>query len=502
MNITTLLEMAADGFPDRIALGGRSNRLTYAELLQSSLAAAGIIRDAGAKHIALLDANSAAAPIALFGAAYAGVPYVPLNYRLTDDELHALASRVVPAILVGGDDTLGRLRIPDGICAIDRTAFLGSLANEPDAQPTPSDDESLTAVHLFTSGTTGTPKAAILRHANLMSYILGTVEFASADEADATLISVPPYHIAGISVLLSSVYAGRRMVMLDSFDASEWLRTCEAERITYAFVVPTMLARIIDVLAESAGRYDLSALRAITFGGGRMPLAVISKAMELLPNVDFTNAYGLTETSSTICLLRPDDHRAAVQSEDPVVRRRLASVGRPTGAIELEIRDDNARALPPGALGQVHVRGGQVAGEYLGVGSTLDDDGWFATRDRGYLDEGGFLFLDGRADDVIVRGGENISPGEVEETLLLHPAVLDATVIAVPDDHWGEAVGAAIVLRDGKSASAADLQIWVRDRLRSSRVPTIIQFRSELPYNEVGKILRRVIRDEFKDLKR
>ena len=445
----------------------------------------------------LLDVNSVAIPIALFAAARAEIPYVPLNYRLTNFELDALARRVTPSILIANAETLERVQLPTGIKAIKRGAFLVSARDGHASHHEPSGDEGLVAVQLFTSGTTGTPKAAILRHGNLMSYILGTVEFASADEDEATLITVPPYHIAGISAVLSSIYSCRRMVMLESFDARTWLDACQAERITQAFVVPTMLARIVDEMAGNPMRWDLAALRALAFGGGKMPIPVIAKAMELLPDVDFTNAYGLTETSSTICLLDPDDHRRAMSSGAPEIRRRLGSVGKPIEAVELAIRDDSGNFLPAGSPGHVFVRGAQVSGEYLGLGSALDEGGWFSTRDRGYLDAEGFLFLDGRADDVIVRGGENISPGEIEEILLTHPGVIDAAVVAVPDEEWGENVGAAIVVRAGANVSATELQSWVRDRLRSSRVPSRIEFRTELPYNELGKILRRVIRDEL-----
>jgi len=184
-------------------------------------------------------------------------------------------------------------------------------------------------------------------------------------------------------------------------------------------------------------------------------------------------------------------------STDPNVQKRLTSVGKATGAVEIEIRDDSGARLGPNQAGNVFVRGGQVSGEYVQQGSLLDADGWFSTRDRGYLDEDGFVFLEGRADDVIVRGGENISPGEIEDVLVTHPAVADAAVVAVPDEQWGEGVGAAIVLKPGARASAAELQELVKGRLRSSRVPQTIVFRESLPYNETGKVLRRVIRQEF-----
>ncbi|HEY3700609.1 MAG TPA: fatty acid--CoA ligase family protein, partial [Spongiibacteraceae bacterium] len=353
------------------------------------------------------------------------------------------------------------------------------------------------AIQLFTSGTTGKPKAAVLRHENLMSYILGTVEFAAADDNDAILIAVPPYHIAGISAVLSSTYACRRMVQLPNFDATEWLRLCRTENISNAFLVPTMLTRIVDQF-EREGEQSFPALRSIAYGGGKMPLSVIERAMKLFPGVDFTNAYGLTETSSTICLLDPQDHRESAASADLLIRKRLSSVGKPLGTIELQIRGDNGEALAAEQAGDVYVRGGQVAGEYLGVGSLLDAHGWFPTRDRGYLDVGGYLFLEGRADDVIVRGGENISPGEIEDVLLEHPAVMDVAVVAMPSEQWGEAVAAAVVCNDSP-VSVEDLQQWVKARLRSSRVPETIVFKKQLPYNEMGKILRRVVKQEFLD---
>jgi acyl-CoA synthetase (AMP-forming)/AMP-acid ligase II len=186
-----------------------------------------------------------------------------------------------------------------------------------------------------------------------------------------------------------------------------------------------------------------------------MPLAVIERALRVFPGVDFTNAYGLTETSATVCLLSPDDHRTAVASNDPQVRRRLGSVGKPLAAVQVQVRDAAGAVLAHQQSGMVFVRGAQVAGEYRGVGSLLDAAGWFATQDRGWVDAEGYLFLEGRADDLIVRGGENISPGEIEEALLAHPAVADAVVVAVPSDQWGEAVGAVVVVRSGATTSAA-----------------------------------------------
>jgi fatty-acyl-CoA synthase len=305
---------------------------------------------------------------------------------------------------------------------------------------------------------------------------------------------VPPYHIAGVATILSNTYAGRRMVYLPQFDAKQWVHVAEQEGITHAMVVPTMLGRILDAIEEQGAA--LPALRHLSYGGGRMPVPTVERAMQLLPHVGFVNAYGLTETSSTIAVLGPDEHRVAYASDDPTVRARLGSVGRPLPTLELEIRDLMGNPLPVCETGEIHVRGEQVAGEYHGR-SALITDGWFPTNDGGRLDDAGFLFVEGRLDDVIVRGGENLSPGEIEDVLLDHPAVAEAAVVGVPDDEWGEAVAAAVVLEPVGIVSEDELQEWVRARLRSARVPVIVEFRAALPFNETGKLLRRVLREEL-----
>lgn len=257
-----------------------------------------------------------------------------------------------------------------------------------------------------------------------------------------------------------------------------------------------MLARIIEALTGQSSA-DMPHLSSLSYGGGKMPLSVLEKAMALFPDTDFTNAYGLTETSSTITVLGPDEHREAVASEDDYARRRLVSVGVPLPGMEIEIRDDDGEVLAADESGEIFVRGEQVSGEYKGLGDQTDENGWFPTRDRGHTDTEGFLFLEGRADDVIVRGGENLSPGEIEDVLLEHEAVADAAIFGIPDEQWGEAVALAVVLKKESQASEEDLRTWVRDRMRSSRVPQVIRFKDELPYNATGKLLRREIKSEF-----
>jgi fatty-acyl-CoA synthase len=261
-----------------------------------------------------------------------------------------------------------------------------------------------------------------------------------------------------------------------------------------------MLGRILEVLVERDEQ--LPALRHLSYGGGRMPMTLVERALEQLPHVGLVNAYGLTETSSTIAVLGPDDHREAIGSTEPHVRHRLGSVGRPLPNLEVEIRDHNGAPVEAGTHGEIWVRGDQVSGEYLGRAAAVSGDGWLATNDGGWLDEAGYLFVEGRLDDVIVRGGENLSPGEIEEVLLLHPAVADVAVFGVPDEEWGEAVAAVVVLvgsddSDAPDVNEADLRAWVAERLRSTRAPERIEFRTELPYSQTGKLLRRVLKAEL-----
>jgi acyl-CoA synthetase (AMP-forming)/AMP-acid ligase II len=490
-----LLQMAADGMADRVLIGGRDDGLTTAELAARARRAGTLLAGWHGDRVVLVDLNSEAVPILLLGSGLAGKPFVPVNYRLSDDKLRELVVLTAPATVVVGEGVAERLGPIDGIEVRTTADLLAAVTDEslPEVDPYSIDPEAI-AVLLYTSGTTGDPKAAVLRQQNLASYVLSTVEFAGSDVDEAAIVSVPPYHIAGISAVLSSLYSGRRVVYLRAFDAAQWVDAVESERITHAMVVPTMLGRILDEVDGDAAR--LRSLRALSYGGGPMPAPVIERAMAALPNVSFVNAYGLTETSSTIALLGPEDHRAAFASDDPDVRARLGSVGRPLPSLEVSIRGPEGEPVAPGERGEIWVRGEQVSGEYLGVGDGLDD-GWFATRDAGHLDDEGYLFVHGRLDDVIVRGGENLSPGEIEGVLLDHPAVEAAAVVGIPDTEWGEAVVAAVVLAPGCEVDEDELRAFVRSQLRSTKTPERIDIRAELPFNETGKLLRRVLRDEL-----
>ncbi|MGV9862281.1 class I adenylate-forming enzyme family protein [Rhodococcus koreensis] len=489
MNVAMLLNMAVSMWPNECAAVEHSSkirRVTFSELARIAVGGARLVADRASDAVLYVGVNGVALPTALFAAANAGVPFVPLNYRLADDKLSDLIDRFDSPLIIADDSA--RIRSSGAIFSPDHWLVAAGEAEpleERDADP------DAIAVLLYTSGTTAAPKAAVLRNRHLVSYILGTVEFGSGGPEQANLVSVPPYHIAAVANLLSNLYAGRRLVYLDKFDPEIWLDMADSEAVTHSMVVPTMLARICDYLRE----HDQKAppILSISYGGARMPVSVLEGALELFPETGFVNAYGLTETASTIALLGPDDHRTASNSDDPAVRARLGSAGKPVPGVDLGVFHEDGTPCAPNERGELRVKGPQVSGEYLGRASVLSDDGWFHTRDQAYLDGDGYLFIEGRMDDTIIRGGENIAPAEIEETIVAHPSVADAGVVGVADEEWGQRIVAHVVTYPNESVTEDDVREWVRSQLRSSKTPDDVVFRGELPRTDTGKLMRRML---------
>jgi acyl-CoA synthetase (AMP-forming)/AMP-acid ligase II len=480
--------MAVSGHPERIALVDGDSRLTIAELNELADGGAGVIVASGAEHVVYVGSGGVMQPLLIFASARASRAYTPINYRLSAEGVHELIGRL-PDPLVIVDE---RYRDMIGDSAKRVLSSKEFLAAARIAEPAVefADPDSV-AIVLFTSGTTSKPKAVELSHANLTSYITGTVEFDSADDTDAALICVPPYHIAGVNAAMSNLYAGRKMVYLNNFDAHDWVRLVADEKVTTATVVPTMLDRIVAELEREP--VELSTLRILAYGGSKVALPLVRKVLELLPHVGFVNAYGLTETSSTIAVLTPEDHRDAHGNPDEASAKRLGSVGQPVPGVEVQIRADDGKVLGPGESGELFVRGEQVSGKYTGIGSVLDDQGWFPTKDIAMLDDAGYLFISGRSDDTIIRGGENIAPAELEDVLVEHPHVHEVAVVGVEDAQWGQAIVAVVVPAAGVDPDADELREHVRKFLRGSRTPDRVVFRDELPTNATGKLLRREI---------
>lgn len=484
MGIELVLDMAVSAHPDRLAVGRTEGGITYRELSDLADGGAAVLTSSNAEHLVFVGVNGPALPVLTFSAARAGIPLVPLNYRLSRQQLGELINQLRNPLVVADDAYLDAVGgTSPAVWSTEQ--FIQSARDTEAASPIPVSDEA-TAIVLFTSGTTSAPKGVLLRHQHLLSYVMQTVEFGCAEERHAALVSTPPYHIAGMGAVLSNIYSGRRMVHLPNFSPEGWLELVRSQAVTSAMVVPTMLARVIEHLDGAPS--DTPALESLAYGGARMPTPVLEAALSAFPDTGFVNAYGLTETSSTIAVLGPEDHREAWAT--PELRHRLGSAGRIVPGMEAQIRDEGGTVLNEGLTGLLWVRGAQVSGEYMGKGSVLDRDGWFPTQDRARIDDG-FLFIEGRADDTIIRGGENIAPAEIEDVLVRHPEVREVAVIGVPDDEWGEIICAAIVSVGNSNPDPDEIRAFCRSHLRGSRTPDTIVFLPELPRTTTGKVVRR-----------
>jgi acyl-CoA synthetase (AMP-forming)/AMP-acid ligase II len=275
----------------------------------------------------------------------------------------------------------------------------------------------------------------------------------------------------------------------------------ETEKTSRAMLVPTMLKRVID--HPEFDKHDLSSLRVITYGAAPMPFEVIKKAIEVMPNVRFINAFGQTETASTITMLGPEDHviSGSPAEKEKKLKRLASSIGRPMPDIEVRIIDEEGKELPQGEVGEIVARGPRVMAGYWKddekTAKAFTKDGWLHTKDTGYMDDEGYIYLAGRADDMIIRGGENISPEEVENALYSYPKVEEAAVIGVPDPEWGQEVMAVVVLKKGETATPEEIMESSRKKLSSFKKPTHVVFVDELPRNPMGKVLKRLLREKY-----
>jgi acyl-CoA synthetase (AMP-forming)/AMP-acid ligase II len=297
--------------------------------------------------------------------------------------------------------------------------------------------------------------------------------------------------------MMLAPYAGRKLVILPQFTPEGWLEAASREKVTISFLVPTMLKRIME--HPDFERYDLSALKSITYGAAPMPYEVVRKAVDVFPHVDLNNAYGQTESTSTLTFLGPDDHKIAGLSGAELEQKlhRLRSVGRPRDDVAIFIMDSQNNILAPNQEGEICVASARnMAGYYGNEEATSDaiQDGILHTGDVGYLDDDNYLFITGRKKDLIIRGGENISTGEIEAVLMDHDDIDDAAVIGVPDVEWGEVIKAIVVLRPGARLSFDEIVAYCKSRLASYKAPAYIAFETELPRNAMGKVLKTELR--------
>ena len=364
----------------------------------------------------------------------------------------------------------------------------------PDESEAEVDDQE-TSVLMYTSGTTSLPKGVMLSFHDFTAYVTANVEMADGTDRGTALVCVPFYHIAGTTAMMTSIWTGRRMIVMPQFEAKTWLNLVEQEQVTHAFVVPTMMKQLLD--EPGFAKTDLSSLQNLAYGGAAMPLPVIRKAIAAFPKtVGFVNAYGQTETTSSLTVLGPDDHRLEGNPEQVELKlKRLNSIGKPLPDVEVMVRDEYSNRLHPGQVGEIVIRTPRIMKGYAGrADDNALSDGWRATGDLGWVDDDGYVFFAGRKDDMIIRGGENIAPAEVESVLMSHPAIEEAAVVGEPSEEWGQILKAFVVARPGQDISSDDLKAFCTSRLASFKRPELYEFLPELPKNALGKILRKDLR--------
>ena len=337
-----------------------------------------------------------------------------------------------------------------------------------------------TAALLFTAGTTGQPKAVPLTHNSFTSFMLSSVEPPDPDAEERMLLTLPLYHVAGLQSALAGVYGGRTIVIQRQFEPREWLALVQNERVQRALVVPTMLKQLID--HPGFGDYDLSSLEVLTYGGASMPPVVLERAIAALPHVHLINAFGQTETGSTIAMVPPEDHVLEGAPEVVALRRKhLTSIGRPLPDVEVRVVDEQGRELPVGETGELAARGPRLMRGYWQADAEALSGGWLRLGDLGYIDEDGYIYLQGRAKDFIKRGGEMVSPEEVENVLYLHIGVDECAVVGVPDETWGERVVAVVVAKPDAAPTEDALLDLATERLARFKRPEQVVFVDALP---------------------
>jgi acyl-CoA synthetase (AMP-forming)/AMP-acid ligase II len=374
-------------------------------------------------------------------------------------------------------------------------AYEGLIAEFPIEVPQIRIDDDEIAVQMYTSGTTGKPKGVMLTHKNLISMYMSRIIDFKLDKDDIFLSSIPYFH-TGAEYALITLYIGGTLVIQRSFDPGSFLDAIEKEKVTVTGGVPAMINFLLQHMEKHPGNYNFSSLRIFAYGASPMPVTLVKKTIETF-KCDIYQSYGLTEASPGVSILRPEDHIV----EGPGVNtKRLASCGKEIFNVEARVVNKQAIDVEPGKVGEIIVRGDNVMKGYWKLPRETEEairDGWLHTGDIATIDEEGYIFIVDRKKDMIISGGENIYPREVEEVLYTHPSVLDAAVIGVPDAQWGETVKAFVVLKEGHKASEQDIIDFCKENMASYKKPKSVEFADSLPRNPIGKVLKKELREKY-----
>lgn len=492
--------------PEAAALVMRGRGRSWRELdarvdrLAGAFAAAGLVPG---DRVAVLLGNCPEYLEIYLGAARAGVAAVPLNYRLTPPELARILEHAEPALFIVGAEYLDCARALEPLYPpLERRWLVGGgelagargyeamLAEAPAGPVEAPGDEQDTFAVFYTSGTTGAPKGAMVSHRNLVMNAYNQMHADASRDDDVNLVATPLYHLGAVFMAVTYIMLGCTQVILPRFEPRAWLETLAASRATVSLLIPTMINAILN--DPGCDEYELGSLRLLFYGGGPMPPAVLERAMRRF-GCAFTQGYGLTETLEATFLTAADH----VLDGDERQRRRLASAGREAVGAEVRVVDEAGVDRAAGEVGEILVRSDSVIRGYWRAPeetAAAIRDGWFRTGDLGYFDEDRYLYVVDRKKDMVVSGGVNVYTKEVEEVLYRHPAVLEAAVIGLPDEAWGEVVTAVVVRRPGTCVSADELIAHCRAALAGFKKPRRVLFVDELPKNASGKILKRELR--------
>jgi acyl-CoA synthetase (AMP-forming)/AMP-acid ligase II len=497
VRLADLLRDHARERPDATALIYGDSRLTFAQLNERANRVAQGLRDAGVKEgsrVAHLDQNAPECVELLFAAAKVGAVLVPLNWRLAKPELEKILADAGAALVVCGPDFADDARaMADRVIVAgdEYEQWVSSFEAEDPGYQAQADD---TAFQLYTSGTTGRPKGVLTTNANLDG-LTRVSERWSLDGDSVALVAMPLFHIGGLGWLLVALAQGAACVLVRAIDPAQLLETMGSEGVTNAFLVPTVLQMLC--AQEGAAQRDWSALRSIAYGASPITTTTLKAALSTF-GCPLFQVYGLTETTGAIVQLDADDH-----DPDGPREHLLRSAGRPYPWMEVKVVDGAGDRCEPGDVGEIRIRGSAVMPGYYNApeetDAAFDEDGWLCTGDGGYLDEDGYLFLTDRVKDMIVSGGENVYPVEVEDALASHADVGEVAVIGIPDERWGEVVTAVIIPREGREIDEDALVSHARERLAGYKLPRRIHIAQELPKTPTGKVLKRELRDEYGD---
>jgi acyl-CoA synthetase (AMP-forming)/AMP-acid ligase II len=503
LRVADVIRGMAAARPDAVAIRHGDRAVTYAELDERSNRLAQGLLDAGAgpgTRITHLDRGAPEVVELLAAVSKLGAVAVPLNWRLAAAELTRIVDDAAAPLLIAGSafagiasDVAGAVSQPLEVVSVG-DEYESWLASFDAVDPGGRGEAGDPVVQMYTSGTTGVPKGVLTTQRNLAAATLNVPAWRF-DEASVSLTPLPMFHIGGIGWTYLGLSQGATTILVSEFDAAAVLDLLESARVTNAVFVPTILQLLTTV--PGAAERDYSALRSIAYGASPITTPVLKAALRTF-RCPLFGVYGLTETTGGVVQLDPGDHEP-----DGPREHLLRSAGRPRPWMQLRIADPvDGSELPPGAIGEVWLRGPNVMAGYANrpdeTAAALTDDGWLRTGDGGYLDDEGFLFLTDRIKDMIVSGGENVYPVEVEEALSHHPAVGEVAVIGVPDDRWGEAIKALVVLRPGSATSAAELVAFARERLAGYKLPRTIDFVDGLPRTASGKVLKHELRDRYR----